>query len=320
MKSPGCSVYLCSRVLLGVLDIVSDLVIATHLILEQQVVWGCLVAGWVLLGFLGSLLHVVIRRCRSNIPLTSLKYFLLTLISMVLLSFISYYHQVRSAKTAAKTWSTINTSPASNVRSPLKPQRLETGLPCLTDDPPSGVTTPVTSRPCSPTPSSLSHTRPVSMMYPYSPTAPAHVSADVSRDSFPGGRRCEDDDCTTCVWLREGPNFQSTATRKKYKFMTPATCTDTCLVYLVTCTKCRKQYVGSCVADLRHKNSEHRQDIDLQRNLLGRHFASVCGYDFWSITIIDNCPRSELSRRQRFWIQELVTRFPVGLNESQDLM
>ena len=49
------------------------------------------------------------------------------LISMVLLSFISYYHQVRSAKTAAKTWSTINTSPASNVRSPLKPQRLETG-------------------------------------------------------------------------------------------------------------------------------------------------------------------------------------------------
>ena len=79
MKSPGCSVYLCSRVLLGVLDIVSDLVIATHLILEQQVVWGCLVAGWVVLGFLGSLLHVVIRRCRSNIPLTSLKYFLLTL-------------------------------------------------------------------------------------------------------------------------------------------------------------------------------------------------------------------------------------------------
>ena len=82
----------------------------------------------------------------------------------------------------------------------------------------------------------------------------------------------------------------------------------------------RKQYVGSTQTDLRHKNAEHRQDIDRQGSLLGRHFASVCGYDYWSVTIIDTCPRAELSRRQRFWIQELVTRFPVGLNESQDLM
>ena len=155
------------------------------------------------------------------------------------------------------------------------------GLPCLTDDPPSGVTTPVTSRPCSPTPSSLSHTRPVSMMYPYSPTAPAHVSADVSRDSFPGGRRCEDDDCTTCVWLREGPNFQSTATRKKYKFMTPATCTDTCLVYLVTCTKCRW--------------AQPRQIIQIIKPQLQE---AIC----WQLC--DWSPPEELGTQTRYWFAE----------------
>ena len=80
--------------------------------------------------------------------------------------------------------------------------------------------------------------RPCSMMYPYLPSAPSHNDT-VDRQSFPGGRKCEDDTCVTCVWLREGPNFHSSATRKKYKFMTPATCTDTCLVYLVTCRKCR---------------------------------------------------------------------------------
>ena len=62
---------------------------------------------------------------------------------------------------------------------------------------------------------------------------------------------------------------------------------------------------------------EHRADIERQETLLGRHFASVCGYDNWTIQIIDKCHETELARRQRFWMDELVTRFPVGLNESQ---
>merc|ERR1719300_1293623 len=86
-------------------------------------------------------------------------------------------------------------------------------------------------------------TRPCSMMYPYLPSAPIHCD-EIERDTFPGGRKCEDDSCTTCVWLNEGPNFQSSATRKKYKFMTPATCSDLSVIYLVTCVKCGKQYVG----------------------------------------------------------------------------
>ena len=75
--------------------------------------------------------------------------------------------------------------------------------------------------------------------------------------------------------------------------------------------------MGSAREDLRQKNREHRADIEKQETLLGRHFASVCGYDNWTVQIIDKCKPSELDRRQRFWMDELVTRFPVGLNESQ---
>ena len=75
--------------------------------------------------------------------------------------------------------------------------------------------------------------------------------------------------------------------------------------------------MGSTEADLREKNREHRADIEKQETLLGRHFASVCGYDNWTVQIIDKCSPTELARRQRFWMDELVTRFPVGLNESQ---
>ena len=78
-----------------------------------------------------------------------------------------------------------------------------------------------------------------------------------------------------------------------------------------------KQFVGSTEGNLREKNAEHRADIERQDTLLGRHFASVCGYDNWTIQIIDTCERRELTRRHRFWMDELVTRFPVGLNESQ---
>merc|ERR1719270_975110 len=85
----------------------------------------------------------------------------------------------------------------------------------------------------------------------------------------------------------------------------------------------KKQYVGSTEGDLQHANAHHRLDIEQQRTLLGRHFASVCGYDNWSLAIIDKCSLHELSRRHKFWEQELVTRFPVGLNDllvlSKDL-
>ena len=83
------------------------------------------------------------------------------------------------------------------------------------------------------------------------------------------------------------------------------------------CSHFRKQYVGYTEDDLRKRHAEHKQDVEAQGTLVGRHFASVCGYDNWSVTIIDKCPQPELRRRHRFWVDELVTRFPVGLNESQ---
>ena len=162
------------------------------------------------------------------------------MVVLLLITTIFYYIQARKARSVAKTWSGLNTGPVTlgsedtspvTVRSPLRPQHNTTY---------SASSRPVSpalslSRPGSPD-SSLQ--RPCSMMYPYLPSAPSHNDT-VDRQSFPGGRKCEDDTCVTCVWLREGPNFHSSATRKKYKFMTPATCTDTSLVYLVTCRKCR---------------------------------------------------------------------------------
>ena len=61
----------------------------------------------------------------------------------------------------------------------------------------------------------------------------------------------------------------------------------------------RKQYVGYAEENLKQRQMEHKQDIELQTTLVGRHFASVCGFDNWSLTIIDRCHPRELRRRHR---------------------
>ena len=158
------------------------------------------------------------------LPLLYSRYFSYLTITALLLSLLAshllYYRTVRQARAAARTWTGANTSLISSPRqSSVRSTRLE---------PPQQ-----SSRANSPT-----TTRPVSMMYPYIPSAPAHTDT-IDRNTFPGGRKCEEEDCVTCAWLVEGPNFRSNSTCKSYKLMTPATCTSTCIVYLVTCGKCQ---------------------------------------------------------------------------------
>ena len=160
------------------------------------------------------------------------------LLVSVLASHLLYYRTVRQAKEAAKTWaggantSLISSPRQSSVRSARETlERVERGGQANTSPPPPS------SRATSPTMGA----RPVSMMYPYLPSAPStsETIARDNRDCFPGGRKCEEEDCVTCAWLVEGPNFRSNSTCRTYKLMTPATCTDTNIVYLVTCERCQ---------------------------------------------------------------------------------
>ena len=149
------------------------------------------------------------------------------LLLLVLSSHLLYYRQVRRAKEAAKTWAGgANTSLISSPRQ----SSVRSARPVV-------EVVAEGSRATSPT----MGTRPVSMMYPYLPSAPStsDTIARDNRESFPGGRKCEEDDCVTCAWLVEGPNFRSNSTCRSYKLMTPATCTDTNIVYLVTCERCQ---------------------------------------------------------------------------------
>jgi hypothetical protein len=208
----------------------------------------------------------------SCLPIFQERYFTHTtasgLFMLSTIPYIFYYIQARKARNAARTWTGMNSALIEHPKvAPTISRNTEPKYPVIEDQvdtcpTPSSPARPVSSsnytasridkeRSASlfdPTASSNlmvspTMTRPCSMLYPYLPSAPAPSECGdmdaIPRHTFPGSRKCDDEECITCAWMKEGPNFINSVTRRQYKFMTPATCTDEGLIYVVTCDRCR---------------------------------------------------------------------------------
>ena len=206
----------------------------------------------------------------SVLPILHNRYFTHTtaiaLLLMTTILYLFYYIEARKARNAARTWTGMNSAlivqprTTSPVSSNSEPKVLVSEDVVDTSPAPSSPSRPMPSfsyaasrsdreRSASlfdPTPSrvvSPTMSRPCSMLYPYLPSAPAPSECgdldSIPRQTFPGSRKCDDEECITCAWMKEGPNFFSSVTRRQYKFMTPVTCIDEGLIYVVTCDRCR---------------------------------------------------------------------------------
>ena len=61
--------------------------------------------------------------------------------------------------------------------------------------------------------------------------------------------------------VEEGvPTFTSTVTGETFKINHKFDCMKKCLIYLLTCNKCRKQYVGQTVDTFRHGWNNYRSN------------------------------------------------------------
>ena len=89
-----------------------------------------------------------------------------------------------------------------------------------------------------------------------------------------------------CPKLKEGDRFQSQFTGLGYRIKHTLTCKSKYCVYLVTCNKCKKQYVGKSINFMHVRHTGHRQEIDNLASELGCHF-DKCGYAYFSLQIID---------------------------------
>ena len=66
-----------------------------------------------------------------------------------------------------------------------------------------------------------------------------------------GSFRCGSKCCEVCKYITETDTFTSSVTGETYKINHRLDCNDKCLVYLLTCNKCKKQYTDQTTDNFR---------------------------------------------------------------------
>ena len=103
-------------------------------------------------------------------------------------------------------------------------------------------------------------------------------------------------------------------------------CRTTWLVYLLTCKKCSIQYVGKTEWPFNERLNKHRFDVSVtDAQEVDTHF-NLPNHDFdrdAKFTLIEKLKnlegvketkRNSILKRENFWIKELKTLQPYGLN------
>lgn len=139
---------------------------------------------------------------------------------------------------------------------------------------------------------------------------------------------CHHPRCITCsIHLVCNPTFQCTRTRNNYRIRHSFSCKSKNLIYLITCTKCHKQYVGLTTQQLNVRMNHHRTNILTKKQIhICQHFNQP-DHTLQHLTVqpIDcttsqNNTLPELQRLEAYWIHTLKTKHPCGLNISPGLL
>ena len=125
--------------------------------------------------------------------------------------------------------------------------------------------------------------------------------------------------CKLCSYLNQAKDLRSTVTSEKVKCENDFSCNTIGVIYLVTCNKCMKQYIGQTGRKFCTRMKEHITDIKKKEDkVMGIHFNSPGhSLDNFTVQVIEKvCPNNPhmLLERERFWIMKFETVLPLGLN------
>ena len=128
-------------------------------------------------------------------------------------------------------------------------------------------------------------------------------------------RPCNHPKCSTCQHFNPTNFFRSTVTKQHYRIRQSFTCSSNNIIYLITCKKCRKQYVGKTTNSLKERINHHRSTIfTKQQRYISIHFNFPDHrISDLSVQIIDQSSEN-LDKLEKYWISTLRTIKPKGLN------
>ena len=117
-----------------------------------------------------------------------------------------------------------------------------------------------------------------------------------------------------------------TFTGESFKINHHLCCNEKCLIYLLTCKVCKKQYAGKTVDRFRlrwnnYKESDRKflKGEEIKQKSLHEHFLSDSESfeEDVSICLIDKTDSSDPHKREYFWVRTLKTIAPFGLNTEE---
>ncbi len=136
---------------------------------------------------------------------------------------------------------------------------------------------------------------------------------------------CKVPRCKTCTSVDKSNFFVSPITGTGYSASDNADCKSRNVIYLLSCKKCSIQYVGETTQSLRERFGQHRNNVakNNKKTLMVRHFNSE-GHSVpdMSIRVLECLPvcdkqlvKAKLTEAEDFWIRQLVSAYPFGLND-----
>ena len=149
------------------------------------------------------------------------------------------------------------------------------------------------------------------------------------KENINGTLKCTSRNCQICNFLCLGDTFCSNKNGKEFKINYNLDCNCSNVIYLINCTKCKVQYVGSTTTRFRTRFNNHKSRVNAHVNLslnqkgkddlIYRHFNSDGhrGLEDMQIQLIDHVKgEKELRERENHWIYKLATLAPHGLNDN----
>ena len=126
--------------------------------------------------------------------------------------------------------------------------------------------------------------------------------------------------CNLCPYIKTSKEFVSSQTKEKHNINDAFNCNTKGLIYLTTCTKCNKQYVGQTGRKLKERMREHLYNMYKKTEVTGIHY-SLPGHSHWNfkVQIIEKVEPNTANfrlEREDFWIKKLATKIPLGLNKN----
>ena len=97
------------------------------------------------------------------------------------------------------------------------------------------------------------------------------------RGNFP----CGHSNCEICKILEPGKEFKSTVTGEVFKMNFHFDCNSVCVVYLLTCRICKKQYTGSTITRFRERFNQYKSNL----KLYGERRRDFKQKSYWNIFI-----------------------------------